>query len=85
MSGNVSLKENPRRCLGLVLFLSLLFVVVLGMYEDWEEVQRKNLRSLFNSSTWTTSLWKITIVPLLLLPRYDMMGVSMETLIRSNL
>lgn len=56
-------KENLRRCLGLVLLLSLLFMVVLGMCEGWEEVQRKNLRSLFNSSTWTTSSWKITICP----------------------
>lgn len=40
-----------------------LFMVVLGMCEGWEEVQRKNLRSLFNSSTWKTSLWKITVCP----------------------
>lgn len=36
MSGNVSLKENPRRCLGLFLLLSLLFVVVLGTCEGWK-------------------------------------------------
>lgn len=63
MSGNASLKENLRRCLGLVLLLPLWVMVVLGMCEGWEEVQRKNLRSLFNSSTWTTALWKMKICP----------------------
>lgn len=61
-SGNVSLKENLRRCLGLVLLWSLLFMV-LGMCEGCEEVRKMNLRSLFNSSKSTPSLWKITICP----------------------
>lgn len=39
------------------------FMVVLGMCEGWEEVQKKNLRSLFNSSAWTISMWKMKICP----------------------
>lgn len=63
MSGDVSLEGKSQEMFGVGFIAVSSFMALLGMCEGWEEVQRKNQRSFFNSSTRTTSLWRITICP----------------------